>query len=406
MSEADWVRHSIWWHVYPLGFTGADVTGAERAPALGLDHLTGWLGHAQELGVNGLALGPIFESRTHGYDTSDYFAVDSRLGDDAAFDRLVAAARERGIRIMLDGVFNHVGPDFGHDDWLRRGRDGAARTFEGHGGLLALDHDNPAVVEHVTSVMSHWLDRGAGAWRLDAAYSVPARFWTQVLPAVRERHPDVYVVGEMLHGDYANYVSESGIDAVTQYELWKAIWSSIAQANFFELDHALGRHNGFLDTFVPWTFVGNHDVTRIAAQVPDARHRAHALVLLMTLGGTPAVYYGDELGLAAVKEDRAGGDDAIRPAYPPPGEPFGDADVFRLHQELLGLRRRHPWLHAARSETVSLANEAIVVRVSSADGALTVALNLGDDPLPVDGDVLAGHADAGAVVPHGWAVLG
>ncbi|SHH11024.1 cyclomaltodextrinase [Jatrophihabitans endophyticus] len=415
--EPGWVEHAIWWHVYPLGLVGADTTGRDRTPAPRLDRLTRWLDHAVTLGVNGLALGPVFDSATHGYDTVDHFDLDPRLGDDAAFDRLVTAAHDRGIRLMLDGVFNHVAAGFGHDDWLRRSRDGRPRTFEGHGALLALDHDNPDVADHVATVMTHWLDRGADAWRLDAAYAVPAEFWAAVLPRVRAAHPDVYVVGEMLHGDYADYVRRSGVDAVTQYELWKAVWSSLSERNFFELDWTLRRHDGFLDTFVPWTFVGNHDVTRIASRIADARHRPHAAVLLLTLGGTPAVYYGDELGLQAVKEERAGGDDAIRPAFPDSPEAVpelgGDPDVLRVHQEMIGLRRRHPWLHRARSEPVSLTNETLVLRLTGGpdDGVLVVALNLADEPLRVehDGAPAAGtaeRADGGWTVPgHGWVVL-
>ncbi|GAB2478011.1 alpha-amylase family protein [Jatrophihabitans fulvus] len=388
---ADWVAHSIWWHVYPLGVAGADTTGGDRSPGNGLDLLTSWLDHVVELGLNGVALGPVFDSATHGYDTLDHYAIDPRLGDGAAFDRFVAAAHDRGIRVVLDGVFNHVAPGFGHDDWLRRGRDGSPRTFEGHDGLLALDHRNPAVADHVADVMNYWCDRGADGWRLDAAYAVPAEFWADVLPRVRERHPDVYVVGEMLHGDYAEYVRASGIDSVTQYELWKAIWSSLRERNLFELDHALGRHNGMLDTFVPWTFVGNHDVTRIASQVADPRHRPHALALLMTLGGTPAVYYGDEYGFEAVKEERAGGDDAIRPALGAPSDTVGDPEVLRLHQELVGLRRRHPWLHTARSETVELTNETLTLRLSGPDEAVVLALNLGDEEYEADGRTVPAH---------------
>ena len=174
--------------------------------------------------------------------------------------------------------------------------------------------------------MTHWLDRGADGWRLDAAYAVPPSFWAQVLPQVRERHPEAYVVGEVIHGDYARVVTESGIDAVTQYELWKAVWSSLNDGNLHELAHALGRHDGFLDTFVPLTFVGNHDVTRIASRLTDPRHLPHALAVLFTVGGTPSVYAGDEQAFTGVKEDRAGGDDAVRPPFPetPAGlAPFG-----------------------------------------------------------------------------------
>jgi cyclomaltodextrinase / maltogenic alpha-amylase / neopullulanase len=230
---------------------------------------------------------------------------------------------------------------------------------------------------------------------------------------VRAAHPDAYLVGEVIHGDYAGFVAESGIDAVTQYELWKAIWSSLNDRNLFELSAALERHDALLDAFVPLTFVGNHDVTRIASRLTDDRHLPHALVVLFTVAGTPAVYAGDEQAFRGVKEDRAGGDDAVRPAFPD-----GPADLapdgwptYRLHQELIGLRRRHPWLHRARTRMVELANEHACYEVRDGDRALLVALNLADAPaeLPASGTVLAGQADVRgdrAVLPaHGWAVL-
>jgi len=423
----DWTEHVIWWHVYPLGFVGADVTGVDRQPTHRLRMLVPWLDYLLELGANGLALGPVFTSRTHGYDTTDYLEVDPRLGDTADLDYLVAEAHRRGIRVMLDGVFNHVGREFGplvaaladpaapENALFRRTPAGELAAFEGHDALVTLNHDNPAVADLVTGVMTYWLDRGVDAWRLDAAYALPAEFWAGVLPRVRDRHPEVYVMGEVLHGDYAAFVAASGVDAVTQYELWQAIWHSLAEGNFFELDWALTRHNEFLGAFVPYTFVGNHDVTRLASQILDERHRAHALVLLFTLGGTPAVYYGDERGLQAVKEQRAGGDDAIRPAYPETPadlEPAGAA-TFVLHQELIGLRRRHPWLHTATSRPLTLTNTGYVYEVTDGIHRLVVALNLSDEPLPVSADGaerLAGLADAGStgvtVPPHGWAIFG
>ena len=140
--------------------------------------------------------------------------------------------------MLLDGVFNHVGREFpafvaaeaGGPEaaWFRRGRRRCGwATFEGHDMLVALNHDEPAVADHVAAVMSHWLAAGADGWRLDAAYAVPPAFWARVLPRVRERHPDAYVVGEVIHGDYADFVEASGLDSVTQYELWKAIWSAL-----------------------------------------------------------------------------------------------------------------------------------------------------------------------------------
>lgn len=423
----DWTEHVIWWHVYPLGFVGADTTGDEKTPTHRLRQLEAWLDYLVDLGANGLALGPIFRSSSHGYDTIDYFEIDPRLGDTDDLDRLIEAAHSRGIRIMLDGVFNHVGREFApllaaladpeapENALFRHSDSGELEVFEGHGALVALDHDNPQVADYVVSVMNHWLDRGIDAWRLDAAYSVATAFWAKVLVRVRQQHPQVYVLGEVLHGDYASFVRDGGLDSVTQYELWQAIWHSIAEANFFELDWALTRHNEFLETFAPYTFLGNHDVTRIATQIADDRHHSHALVLLLTLGGTPAIYYGDERGLEAVKEERIGGDDAIRPAYPrtPQELPAHGEHVLALHRELIALRRRHPWLHGAVSSPVELTNERYVYVVSSGSNRLVVALNLGDETLRLEdahGEVLAGSAErdsrAAVVAPHGWAVFG
>ena len=281
--------------------------------------------------------------------------------------------------------------------------------------LVALNHDEPAVADHVVDVMGHWLAAGADGWRLDAAYAVPPRFWARVLPRVRERFPDSYVVGEVIHGEYAEIVEASGMDAVTQYELWKAIRSAVEERNLFELDHALGRHNDMLDTFVPLTFVGNHDVTRIASAIHDERHLPHALVTLFTVAGTPSVYYGDEQAFRGTKQERVGGDDAIRPQFPSsPADlsPLGES-TYRLHQELIGLRRRHPWLHRARTTTLHLTNMALLYEVRAGDHRLVTALNLDDTPLEHDvagiSGVLAGVArldgSAVTVAPHGWAVL-
>jgi cyclomaltodextrinase len=445
----DWVEHAVWWQVYPLGFVGAEKSAAEFAagsaggpgePAHRLSRLTAWLDYAVALGVSGIALGPVFASSTHGYDTIDHFRIDPRLGDDADFDALVHEAHARGLKVLLDGVFNHVGRDFpAFQQVLAEGPDAASAswfrltwpsgpssepdyvTFEGHPGLVALNHDEPAVADHVVRVMQHWIERGADGWRLDAAYAVPTSFWATVLPRIRESRPDAYFVGEVIHGDYPAFVQDSTVDAVTQYELWKAIWSAINERNLFELAWALKRHNGFLDTFAPLTFVGNHDTTRLATRLGDERHLPHALVVLLTVGGTPSIYYGDEQAFQGTKEDRAGGDDAVRPAFPATPEELASYGwpVYRLHQDLIGTRRRNPWLHHARTKAVHLTNEQFVFEVADDEHRLVVALNLADGeadgPTPDANAVIAGAAslmDGGTekahvtLPPHAWAILG
>ncbi|GAA1973629.1 alpha-amylase family glycosyl hydrolase [Microbacterium pumilum] len=416
-SSPAWVDNAIWWHVYPLGFLGADPTGVIRKPGRTVAAIEPWLDYVLDLGLNGIVLAPIFESETHGYDTTDYFQIDTRLGTEADLVSLVAAARGRGIRVLLDGVFNHVGRSFRSPaptdgDLLERTSTGEVVTFEGHEGLVVLNHDDERVADLVVEAMAYWLDRGIDGWRLDAAYAVPPAFWARVLPRVRERHPDAYFMGEYLQADYTEVVREGRLDSATQYELWQAIWHSIEDENFFELDWALTRHNGFLETFVPYTFIGNHDVTRIASQITDARHHPHALVLLLVLGGTPSIYYGDERGLRAVKETRWGGDDEIRPVYPDdPADFAAGGETFRLHQELIGLRRRNPWLVRATTSAVICTNTQYVIEVVADEGRLFVALNLSDEALPAriaQADLVAGHATETAggwqVASHGWAV--
>ena len=207
-----------------------------------------------------------------------------------------------------------------------------------------------------------------------------------MLPRVRERQSDVWIVGEVLHGDYAGYVAESGIDSVTQYELWKAVWSSLNDRNLFELAHALKRHGEMVATFLPQTFVGNHDVTRLASRLDDARALPLALALLFSLPGVPTVYYGDEYGLRGIKEDRAGGDDAVRPPLPATQDPpdARASAVADLHRLLIGVRRRHPWLAGATVEEPDvLRNEVLAVRLTSGADALAVVLNVGDAPADV-----------------------
>lgn len=416
------MAHAIWWQIYPLGFVGAFP--ADQPPSADehrLRRIVGWLDHAVQLGASGLALGPIFASRTHGYDTTDHFRIDPRLGDDDDFDLLVSEARRRGLRILLDGVFNHVGTDFaryrdGDTSWFHQRPNGFG-TFEGHGELITLNHANPEVVAYTADVMAHWLRRGADGWRLDAAYAVPDRFWAQVLPSVRQEFPEAWFVGEVIHGDYSGTVSASTFDSVTQYELWKAIWSSLNDGNFHELDWALKRHNEFLETFVPLTFVGNHDVTRIASQLENSAHLEHALVLLLTTGGTPSIYAGDESAYRGVKEERRGGDDAVRPEFTDAPE---DSDSLRLHQYLIGLRRRHPWLHTAKTFPLLLTNTRYVYRTIAGSESLIVALNIDDAPLslaPADLELASGRVIAGSgappqddithaeVPPHGWLII-
>ncbi len=292
-----------------------------------------------------------------------------------------------------------------------------ADVFEGHDSLVALDHASPAVAEYVVDVMHHWLDRGADAWRLDAAYAVPPEFWARVLPHVRRMHPDAWFSGEVIHGDAAGIVRASTMDSLTQYELWQGIWHGIADRNLFETRHAITRNNELLATFAPSTFLGNHDVTRIASAI-GVEFVPHALAVLLTVAGVPSIYAGDEYAFTGVKEERYGGDDAVRPEFPPQPPPTETLDagaraVLDAHRELIALRRRMPWLHRAHTDVVDVDNTSIVLRTATGSAAVVTALNLGATPaeLPAaDGRFVAAgsgalHGGRVTLAPAEWVVL-
>ncbi|MHA6524932.1 alpha-amylase family protein [Tessaracoccus sp. G1721] len=381
------MEHAIWWQVYPLGAVGAPIRGDHGSPAHRLTMLEGWLDYLVELGCNGLLLGPVFESVSHGYDTLDHFRIDPRLGDDADFDRLVAGARARGINVMLDGVFNHVAREHRmvtERPELIRHQDGHPRGWEGHDSLVELDHDNPAVLDLVSDAMLHWLRRGIAGWRLDVAYAVPTRFWRDAAARVRAEFPDAVLLGEVIHGDYAGFIEESTLDSLTQYELWKALWSSLKDTNLWELAHALGRHGEFCRSFLPQTFIGNHDVTRIATTLGAGR-AALAARILMTLPGMPSVYYGDEQGFTGTKTEAWHGDDEVRPPLPAtPAElsPLGEP-LHRAYQAAIAFRRRNPWLATATLEVLHRENAALTYRCRAAGAEAEFLVDLDAGTLTV-----------------------
>lgn len=391
-ASPDWPATAIWWHVYPLGFVDAE-TSAVTEVRHRLPHLVNWLDYVIELGANGLLLAPVFASSTHGYDTLDHYRIDPRLGDDQDFDTLLAEAKARGIRLCLDGVFNHLGrehirvrraiaagPGTPEGSWIKWSDDGQPWYFEGHPVLVELDLSNPEVVDYIVDVMNYWLDRGVDAWRLDAAYSAGADAWRTIVDRVREAHPDVWIFGEVIHGPYDEFVTASGVDTVTQYELWNLLWNGLKERNLWQLDWALKHHRELCESFRPQTFLSNHDVTRIASQLDEPRHLEIAAALLMLLPGIPSIYAGDEQGFTGIKQDGPHGDDAVRPPFPesPDGlAPFG-ADLYRRYQEIIGIRRRNPWLVDADVTTSNLSNTWITITLSRGDDRLVLDINVAD----------------------------
>lgn len=366
------LEHAIWWHVYPLGAVGAPVIerkGDDAAPRLA--RLVVWLDYVVELGCSGLLLGPVFDSTSHGYDTVDHFRIDPRLGGDDDFDRFIDEARRRGLHVMLDGVFNHVGALHRYvseavgagGGMVRVRHEGGHPThepWEGHGDLALLDHDNPSVVQWVGDVMLHWLRRGIVGWRLDVAYAVPAHVWRTVIDRVRGEFPEAVFLGEVIHGDYGRIATEAHFDSVTQYELWKAIWSAQVDRNCWELAAAIERHEQFGQMALMNTFVGNHDVDRIAGKVGD-EGAALAAVILLTLPGMPSIYYGDEQGFRGAKGEGIWADTPLRPELPatPADLSLHGRWMYELYTDLIGLRRRNAWLARGSVQVEHKENERI-----------------------------------------------
>ena len=393
---------TIWWQVYPLGAVGAPVrpwsAGDQADVVHRLGRLLPWVDAAADLGCTGLLLGPVFASSTHGYDTLDHLRVDPRLGDEADLLELVARAHGRGMAVMLDGVFNHVGidhplvhaaPGSPEAAMVRRTGDGRAQPWEGHGDLAELDHGDPQVADLVADVMTHWLECGIDGWRLDVAYAVPPAFWREVLGRVRARVPGAFALGEVIHGDYGEIAVAGTLDAVTQYELWKAIWSSLVDENLFELAWAMRRHQEFSERALMQTFVGNHDVSRIASVAGDAG-AALAAVVLFTVPGMPSVYAGDEEAFRGVKGSGAEADDALRPELPAsPGDlsPAG-AWLHEHYRALIALRRAHPWLTRASLEVGEVENLRLTWNCTGEGHELRTEISIDGDPwarVEVDG---------------------
>ena len=363
----EWVRGRTIYHLHALGAAGGR----------GLPALTSWLDHVASLGAGAVLITPIHASSSHGYDTVDAFALDERMGTDADLDRFVSACHDRDLRVLFDGVFNHVGRGFARTDWL------SGRVWEGHDELPTLNHDLPEVLEWATSVGRHWLERGGDGWRFDVAYSMPRPFLAGLTAGIKATHPEAFLFGEMIAGDFAGLVRGTSLDSATQYELFKAIWSSLNDANMWELAWALQRHAALAAEFPPVTFVGNHDVTRIASQLRDPRHLELALAVLFTVPGIPCVYYGDELGWTGEKTTGAGGDDAIRQPLPSAPDDAAQIDQPQVeqHRRWIDYRRAHPQLTDAPLEVLDKTNGTIAYRV----GDVIVRLDVEAATANIDG---------------------
>ncbi|MDD5654752.1 MAG: alpha-amylase family glycosyl hydrolase [Candidatus Omnitrophica bacterium] len=355
-----WADEAFFYHIYPLGLCGAPAANdLSSVPEPRLEKLYKWLDHISGLGANALYLGPVFESSTHGYDTVDYYRVDRRLGRDDTLKALVDGSHRRGIRVILDAVFNHTGRDFwAFKDLLAHGEGSAYRDWfcgvrfdkrspyndpfsydgwNGHFNLVKLNLSNPAVREHLLKAVEKWIrEYNIDGLRLDAADCIDLSFLKHLSSFCRSIRPDFWLLGEVIHGDYRKWVHEGGLDSVTNYECFKGLYSSHNDKNYFEIAYSYNREfakNGMYEGIPLYNFTDNHDVNRLASLLKDSRHLYTTYGLLFTMPGVPSLYYGSEWGLEGAKVK--GSDSLLRPCLE-----LEQASFNAAHPELIGSIRR------------------------------------------------------------------
>ena len=338
--EKDWAQSTVFYQIYPMGFCGAPFAN-DGVMKNRIQKVKEWIPHLEKLGIGAIYFSPVFESDTHGYDTRDYRKIDCRLGTNQEFKEVCDALHEAGIRVVLDGVFNHVGRGFWafqdvkekgeaspYKDWFHinfGGNSGYNDGFwyegwEGHYELVKLNLKNPAVVDYILDTVKFWREEfGIDGLRLDVAYCLDLDFLRR-LRSFCNGLGDFFLLGETLHGDYNRWMNDEMLHSVTNYECYKGLHSSLNSMNLFEIVHSLKRQFGP----EPWTlykgrhllsFCDNHDVTRAATILQNKAHLPLIYGLVFSMPGIPCIYYGSEWG---AEGDKRNGDWSLRPAFEAP----------------------------------------------------------------------------------------
>lgn len=390
-----WAYESVFYQIYPLGFCGAPFENDGV-----LEHrilkVMDWIPHLEKLGINAVYFSPIFESDTHGYNTRDYRKLDVRLGTNEDFKQVVAALHAKGIKVVLDGVFNHVGRGFGpfqdvlknresspYVSWFHRiAFDGNSNYndglwyegWEGNYDLVKLNLYNEDVVRYLFESIKFWVDEfDIDGLRLDVAYSLTEDFLRRLRDYTGGLKQDFYILGEMLHGDYNRLMNDSMMHSATNYECYKGLYSSFNSMNMFEINHSLLRQFGPEN----WTlyrgkhllsFVDNHDVTRVASILQNPNHLPLIYALAFGMPGIPCVYYGSEWG---EKAEKSQGDPALRPCF--------EAPIFNELSEwiskLAAAKKSSEALNYGAFRSVLLTNKQCIFERKSEHERVLVAIN-------------------------------
>lgn len=334
-----WYDEAVFYHIYPLGLTGAPKENSYSEPVQRINTLFPWISHSKALGCNAIYIGPLFESVGHGYETTDYKKLDSRLGTNKDLTSFVKECHTQGIRVILDGVFNHTGRDFFAFQDIKKNRESSPYkdwycnvnfwgnneyndgfSYENWGGynlLAKLNQNNPAVKDYICDVIRFWVSEfDIDGIRLDAADVLNFEYIQTLRRVTNEVKPDFWLMGEVIHGDYNRWVNEGTLHSVTNYHLHKALYSGHNDHNYFEIAHTVKRlyemGGNRPEGLKLYNFVDNHDVERIYTKLSDKAHYTPVHILLYTLPGVPSIYYGSEFGIEGKKERFS--DDSLRPA--------------------------------------------------------------------------------------------
>ena len=318
----NWINDAVFYNIYPLGFCGAPKQN-DGILTYRLDKIYDFIEHFKELGINAIVFNPVFESSRHGYDTIDYYKIDCRLGDNESFKKICDTLHKNGIKVLLDGVFNHVGRDFFafkdiqqngmssiYCNWFHnirfdrqspKGDNFSYEGWAGHYDLVKLNLQNDYVSSHLLDAVKFWIDEfDIDGLRLDAADCVDLEFFKKLRSTCKSKKPDFWLYGEITSGDYNRWANDNTLDSVTNYEVYKAYYSCHNDRNYFEFAHSLDRQYGqygIYKNLYMYNFVDNHDVNRLASSLNDKSLQKNAYTLMFTMPGAPSIYYGSEFGI-------------------------------------------------------------------------------------------------------------